>query len=412
MNILWLSHNLPYPPHGGVRQRNFNLLREIGANNKVWLLAFNQKSLTPSASQIRDAKQALAKFCEYVDVVPIISDTSKLERYKLVCGSYFSTDPYTVNWLKSDEMHSKVRQITNKVRFDVAHFDTIGLAEYRPDVGDAPAVLNHHNVESLMMKRRAEKEKNPLKKLYFYAEARKLKCYEKTQTPNFVLNLAVSELDRDRLMSFLCNEKVEIAVVPNGVDIEFFRPSKGNVVPNSLVFAGGMGWYPNRDAMLFFCKHVWPFLKKEYMNATFIIIGPNPPRKIMRLSNKDPKLKATGYVDDVRPFIKKAEVYVCPIRDGGGTKVKILDALAMGKAIVSTSIACEGIDVVAEHNILIGDTPLEVISQIKRIMEDSELRARLETGARKLAEEKFSWRRIGGHYNNLLSRVIETRPLR
>ncbi len=417
MKILWLSHLLPYPPKGGVQQRSYNLLCEVARQHEVWLLAFNQVALLQKLEQIEEARHELKKICKGVEVITIPSDASRWRWLWLVFHSLFTLAPYTLNWLKSQEMRSKLREQVGQTQFDLIHFDTISLAVYAGDVGATPKILNHHNIESDMMYRRSMKDQNFLRKGYILMEAVKLRYCEKRLASKFDLHFTVSELDRQRLASIAPGIKTN--VIPNGTDTGFFSSHHHvNPKPKSLVFAGGMKWYPNRDAILFFFREVWPLLRKEEPEITFTVIGRLPPPEIILLSQTDKNIKVAGFVDDVRPLIAEAEIYVCPIRDGGGTRLKILDALAMGKPLVSTSIGYEGLELVPEHDLLVADTPSEFVKQIKRLMEDQGLRERLQANGLETVREKYSWEHIGRELNrclfefekNRLPKILQEKP--
>ncbi len=405
MNILWISHNVPYPPKTGVLQRNFNLLKETSRIGNIYLIAFYQKDILPIQYDMVEARKELEKICSYVEIFQIPTDTYKLKWYGLVLRSIFTADPYSVNWLKSRQMRLKIQQLVTRIKFDVVHFDTIGLAEYRNDVGVVPKILNHHNIESKLMERRSFIEKNILKKMYFKIEARKLKRYEMDHCNKFDFNVTVSDLDKALLCGVVPGCRID--VIPNGVDTDYFCPGNGAFIKRNLIFVGGMNWYPNRDAVIYLRNEIWPLLKKEILDVSLTVVGARPPKELLDLRKSDDKVRVTGFVDDVRPYLRSAEVYICPIRDGGGTRLKILDALAMGKAIVSTTIGCEGIDVEHGKNVLIADTPVEFTAQVKRVIEDPQLREMLGREGRRLVEAKYSWKVIGkalGHiYKSLLT---------
>jgi len=405
MNILWISHFVPYPPKGGNLQRSYNLLKEVAKKNRVYLIAFNQKAVLPTAKDVQEAIKELKRFCDTVEILEIPSDASKFSWYYLVSCSFFSKYPYTVNWTKSYDMHSKIKRLAQRFHFDLAHFDTIGLAEYIRDIGSISKVLNHHNIESDMMLRRAFNERNLLKKTYFLLEASKLKKYEKRFCPKFDYNIAVSELDKKVLKKTVGN--INIAVVPNGVDTNYFQPYRKNIKNNTLIFCGRLNAYPNEKGLIYFCKKVWPLLKQTIPQLQLRIIGRNPPKRIKKLASSQIGIEVVGYVDDIRPYVAEAEVYVCPIWDGGGTKLKILDALAMGKAVVATTIACEGIDVIPGKNVLIADTPIEFLEHIEILLQNSELKDKLGYHGRQLVEERYSWLIVGKKLNEVYSEVIK-----
>jgi len=174
-------------------------------------------------------------------------------------------------------------------------------------------------------------------------------------------------------------------------------------MPSNIIMASGMNWFPNRDAVLYMAEKVWPLLIKEYPEASWTVVGASPPKQVLDMADEDKRITVTGFVDDVRPYLSKAEVYLCPMRDGGGTRVKILDALSMGKAIVATTMAVEGIDVTPEKNVLIANTPEDFVQQIGRVMKDKELRDTLGAEARKFVIENYSWDVIGKKLGRIYS---------
>lgn len=393
MNILWLSHLVPYPPKGGVLQRSYNLLFQTSRRHKIYLLAFNQRSFLPTEDKIEEAKLALSEFCEEVHILPLASEVRKLGKLRLVISNFFSRYPYDINWTRSEEMVRALVEILRTRTIGLVHFDTIGLAQYRHHVKDIPTVLNHHNVESQIMSRRVRYERNLLKKVYIGLESRKLRKYERRVCHEFFTNLTVSDLDGERL-GFI-NPGASLATVANGTDIEYFRPAETCEEGQSLLFVGGLTWHPNRDAIKHFLAEVWPALSLRRPQLKLYIVGNSPDKEIVKISKNHPNVLVTGFVDDVRVYFRKATVFICPMRAGGGTRLKIIDALASGKPIVATSMACEGIDVTNGKNVLIADNPSEFCSAIETLLTNSALRASLAVEGRRLAEEKYSWGAIG-----------------
>ncbi|MBE0558943.1 MAG: glycosyltransferase, partial [Proteobacteria bacterium] len=295
-----------------------------------------------------------------------------------------------------------IKDLTGKTTFQLIHFDTISMAEYLKNFGKIPKIMNHHGVESFMIKRRADNDSNILNKLYLKMEGWKLEKYERKYCPEFNLNLTVSELDK-KLLEEITNYK-NFEVIENGVDIDYFSPVFENVNKKNLIFAGRLDQYSNRESILYFIENIWPPIKRKYPDMRFTIIGNNPPAKLIELAKGDSNIDLLGYVKDVRPYFAKASISVCPIRDGGGTRIKILDALAMGMPIVSTSIGCEGIDVLPGNDVLIADTPEEFEEKVDRIISDPEAGKKLSGRARVTAEEKYSWKALGEKLNAVYSR--------
>lgn len=404
MNILWLSHLVPYPPKGGVLQRSFNLIKEVSKRHNLHVLAFNQKALLSSTESLQFAVKELSRVCKSIEAFPIPSEERKYGRYQLYLKCLFARSSFSSVWLLSKDMEKRIIEAIEEFRIDLVHFDTISLAPFIRATGKCKKVLNHHNVESAMMLRRAANEQNVFKKCYVLLEGYKLRAYERAICREFDLNLTCSRLDSERLLSQIPELKVE--EIPNGVDLDYFVPLNGEKENYSMVFAGGMNWYPNRAAMIFFADHIWPLLMKEIPANKMTVIGIEPPEKLVKIAEQNKNFRVTGFVDDVRPYIDKALIYVCPIQDGGGTKLKILDALAMGKAVVADPIACEGIDVEDGVSVMFAKTPQEYLKKIKSLFDSPRLIDKLGNNGRKLIADKYSFSDIGRRLATSYERVF------
>lgn len=411
MRILWLSHLIPYPPKGGVLQRSYYLLRELAKYHEVDLLAFNQKNLIePLFASLEEgvsaADRELKSFCRRVEFFPIASDERALGSYLLAARSLLSKDPYNINWLKSITFEKRVREYVSKHDYALVHFDTISLIPFIRAIGNLPTVLDHHNIESHMLLRRAENESSRFKSWYYYQEGKRLESYEQRLCPGFDLNITCSEMDKERLLRIAPDCHAE--VVPNGVDVNYFRSTASEVDGKRLVFMGTLSWYPNREAVLFIANELWPKLKESIPDIRFDIIGANPPKQLLDLACTDDHFVVHGFVDDPRPLISAAAVFICPIRDGGGTKLKILDAFAMGKAVVANPVACEGINVDNGNNVIFANDVSEYTAQIKRLVEDSAYRKQIGLAARSLVEREYSYSSIGKKLSQLFEEIVIT----
>jgi glycosyltransferase involved in cell wall biosynthesis len=392
MKLLWISQNLPFPPKTGVLQRNYNLIREASRFADVHLLAILKQDILPNFDAAL-AERELATVCRRVQVVRMPIEESKLRFLATVARSLFTRAPFTVDWASSPVLRDAVAQAMAGGPFDAVYFDTISLAGYRPMVGRTPSALNHHNIESHLFERRLAYERHPLKRFYFRMEARKLRRYEAEVGRDFETHLVVSRLDGERLQA-IC-PGVSTSVVANGVNVDYFTPGAAPPEQAHLVMVSGMNWFPNRDMVLYFVEQIWPALAAARPDVKLTIVGASPPEEVTALSARDARVAVTGWVDDVRPFMERAQVYLCPMRDGGGTRLKILDALAMGKAIVATSMALEGIDVVPERDVLVADDPARFVAQVVRLVDEPGLAARLGASGREFAVREFSWPVIG-----------------
>ena len=334
--------------------------------------------------------------------------------------SYFKKSPYDVNWLYNKDMFSFATELAKNEKYDLIHLDTLGVYPYAIPFSPTPFVLNHHNIESNMMLLRYERENIFLKKIYFKREAQKIKNYERKICKTCVLNLVVSDLDAIRLKNTVGDDNIKITIVPNGVDLEYFNPSttieRGG--KKGLIFAGGMGYYTNREAVLYFLSEIWPLLQKDNPERPATIIGRNPPKELLDATCNS-NLFAPGFVDDVRPYFNKAKIYICPIKNGGGTRLKIIDALAMKKPIIATGLAVEGLDLVEGEHYLRAEKPTEFVENIKRIESDNNLCQKLAEAGRQFVESRYSWDIIGTNMeeeywkasivNNIFQNIENTR---
>jgi glycosyltransferase involved in cell wall biosynthesis len=199
-------------------------------------------------------------------------------------------------------------------------------------------------------------------------------------------------------------------VVPNGVDVEYFTPEVEHETP-TLIYTGGLNMFANLDAVLFFLREIWPAISAAVPSVRFIVIGQDPPHELREISKRDSRIEVMGYVDDVRPYVARAAVYVVPLRVGGGTRLKVLDAMAMGKAIVSTSVGCEGIHVSRGEHLLIADDPKHFARVTVDLLGDRGRRALLGRSARRLVETHYAWPLIGGRLHDTYRAAIERRRI-
>jgi glycosyltransferase involved in cell wall biosynthesis len=216
--------------------------------------------------------------------------------------------------------------------------------------------------------------------------------------------VVVSEKDKYLLREM--GVKNNLAVVPNGTDTTFFKPMGRNKIDNSVLWLGHMDVHTNRDAVLYFWREIFPLLQKQYPQVRMVFVGSSPPKEIADASRKNGNIKVTGFVDDVRPYMDEAAVLVVPLRIGSGTRLKILDAMAMGKAIVSTSVGCEGLQVADGENMLIADDPAAFTHKVIKLLHDDNLRFTLGKNARKVAEN-YDWASIMDKQDWIYQSVIE-----
>jgi glycosyltransferase involved in cell wall biosynthesis len=298
LKVLWLSHFVPFPPKGGAFQRSYNLLRAVGGRHELHLVALQHKAGGHPAAERERATAELGRFCQSVTIIDGTAATRGPGLLARAARMALGT-PLTVSVSNLPAMRQVIRTLVSEQQFDIAHFDTIGLACYLKEVGDLPAVLSHHGAESFMMLRRIRLERRCHRKMMFFLDGRLLRRYEARYCPRFADNFVVSDLDRQLLSEFAPTAKY--TVVPNGVDTDYFY-AMPPVASRKIVFAGRLDQYSNRDAIVHFVSTAWPGIRTKFPDATLDILGMNPPDELQALAARDPAVKVHGFVDDVRRY--------------------------------------------------------------------------------------------------------------
>jgi polysaccharide biosynthesis protein PslH len=266
-------------------------------------------------------------------------------------------------------------------------------------------VLTHHNVESQLMLRRGERERSLAARAYVKLQARRLERYEAESCNRFAVNVMVSDADARTLAGI--SPGARTAVVPNGVDTLYFTPRDDAQTP-TVIFTGGMNMFANRDAVEWFLDDVWPAVLRQVPEARFVAIGQRPSAKILAAAAADASVQAPGHVPDVRPWVGPAAVYVVPMRVGGGTRLKVLDAMAQGKALVATGLGAEGIEVEHGRHLVIADTASDFAERVVDLLRDPGRRQALGAAARQRVEERYAWPVIGRRLVAAYAAAIET----
>jgi len=393
MDLIWLSHFIPFPPRGGASQRSFHLLQEAARRYRVTLVAFNRPEQAPS--MLAESRREFERFCHRVEFWETPLPWMGARWWARLALAPFSRWPQSALTYHSRETARRWRELLDQFPQALVHIDSSDLAFFIEPSLRFPTVLNHHNCESAMVQRRASLETNPLKKLVLFDQARKLARVERTLTHRVALNLTVSDEDTARLREI--NPRAQFQVVENGTDVDFFHPQDDLLEEKTIVFAGSLRYYPNQSALAFFDREIWPLLKRCCPGIRFIVAGQQPPEFLARWANADPAIEFVPNPENIRPYIARGAVYVCPIIDGGGSRLKLLDAMAMGKAIVSTTIGAEGLRYRNGKHMLIADDPRIFADSVVSLIQRPALRRKLAAAARELAIEEYGWRVVGAH---------------
>ncbi len=397
MNILFLSTENPYPPDHGHHIRTLNILEGLAQKHSIFFVGFAQdkKELQHTGY--------LEKICRLVYIKVIETGFLKWRYYLKLIFNLFSPYPYTVQRYQSKATRTQIKKIIKENRIDLVHIDMLHLATYRDEVGNVPTILVNHNVESLRMLRWAKVEKNSLIKAYLYWQYYKLKHFERRAFARCDCGVVVSNADKEILCELTgCDNYF---VIPNGVDTDYFKPGLADPIPHSLVWVGGMGNAYNRDAVIYFLDEILPLVEREFPTVTATFVGGSPPPKLIKKAAEKSNIKIVGYVDDVRPYVDQAMIFIAPIRSGSGTKIKILNALSQQKAVITTSIGAEGIDVIPNQHLMIADSAQEFAAAISYLFRNPDKISELGKNARVIIEKKYGWSLINEQVNQLYKEI-------
>jgi len=404
--ILLLTPQFPYPPHQGTTLRNYNLIAGLARRHEVHLLSFGDP--------VECRGTPLDDLCRSVQVLPP-PQRSMLQR---VQGLAFSRLPDMAQRLPSTTFQTALDATLEREEPDVVEVEGIELAQYLFQVADRRGaarcpllIFDDHNAEYVLQQRAFETDIRQPKRwigaAYSLVQWQRLKAYERRACHAADRVVAVSDTDAAAIRRL--DPGLEPIVVPNGVDMEFYTAEVPAIEAGEgpgqldLVFTAKMDFRPNVDAVLWFAQAVLPLIRQESPQTRFWIVGKDPHPRLAPLV-ADLGIVITGWVEDVRPYIAGAALYVIPLRIGGGTRLKVLEAMAMGKAIVSTTLGCEGFDLTPGQELAIADTPDEFAATVLALLRDAKGRERMGRAAHQYAGSRYDWPMIVP----LLERVYET----
>jgi glycosyltransferase involved in cell wall biosynthesis len=397
--ILMVAPWRPSPPSWGAAIRTYHLARELARRHRLTLLTFH-----PDGSS---AGEGLAGIFESVHAVP--PPTALRHRRRAQLRSVVSTASYHIASHRSAALQTELDRLTAEHRFDVVQVELSLMSGFDLDAGPV-LVLDEHNVEHELVRRLAGVGAGLGRRLFAHLEQRKVRREEIgawTRFDGCVFTSAVDEAIMRRSVP-----ATPSCVVPNAVDLDRFRPVSTPTEDGRVAFVGTLNYQPNTDAVAHFVHDILPHLRRVRPSTAFSVVGQLPPPALTRLGGRH--VEFTGAVDDVRPHLARARVIAVPLRIGSGTRLKVLEGLAMGKAMVTTTIGCEGIDVRDGEHLLVADDPEHFAEQVERLMEDAELRERLGRAGRALVEANYGWpaaaRRLEAFHDVLTAGRMERRP--
>jgi glycosyltransferase involved in cell wall biosynthesis len=382
VRLLFLSMTLPAPPDNGHKLRTWSLLRGLFAEgHQTTLLAF-----AAPGEEGRDTAH-LRALCREVEVVrldapSLASGSGALGRLRaLATGSAYAERRY-----RSAEMARRAARRLASADFDAVVADTVFSTVNLPP-GGVPLVLNNADVEHLVLERFVRWTRNPAQRAYASVEARRLRRFEAAACGRAAVAMPCSHVDEAVLRSL--SPGLRTVVVPNVVDAEAYAPAapaEGEIVS----FQGGLDWYPNRDAVRFFAARVLPLVRRARPSVRFVVAGRNPPARFRREMQRLPGVELTGTVPDMRPVVARSSVCVVPLRIGSGTRIKILEAAAMARPVVSTTLGAEGLDFVDGRDILLADEPGAFAGAVAALLSDAARRRSIGDAARRRVQQGYS----------------------
>jgi glycosyltransferase involved in cell wall biosynthesis len=405
--LLFLSHRLPFPPHSGAAIRTYNVLVELSRAYSIDALCFDRNDPSTAGISIESRIEALRPFAR-CEVFPI---PQQLSRRRLLWDHARSTltgRPYTYYVHDSKPFLRRLREVLRERTYDVIHVESLDMVRVMSLLPLERVTCTHHNVESELLARRARAERSRSRRLYTLVQADLIRRAERQWAPRVACNLCTSGEDLLALEAIAPGMRGEI--IPNGVDDTYFVRDD---VPRDggLVFVGGTSWHPNRDALDWFVDAILPVVRASGVSVPVTWVGRVTADERTRYEGIE-GFTLTGYVDDIRPYLARARCFVAPIRFGGGTRLKMLDAWAMQVPIVATRAAMEGLDPVDAGDCLLAETPTEFGVQILRLLADESFADRLAAAGRTRVEKDFAWRTIGEKlralYRDLTAHVAGT----
>lgn len=397
MKILFLSTWFPYPPNQGSKIRAYYLLKALSQNHEIALVSFEDVEILP------EWKAHISSLCALTETLPRKPFEVNIVRKWL---GWASRLPSSVVAVYSREMDNLVRDVSSYWKPDCIVAMTFVTAPYALDINGVPKILDIDNVMTRMLGESFRIEKSPLARIRRWLAYTKFRRFEELTYPKFDCCMVCTDNDKDYVSDVIQLSQERTVVVPNGVDTAYYENSYDSIESNSLVFNGALTYSANFEAMRFFLKEVFPNIIQEIPEVKLRITGSIEGVPIELLS-PDHHVEFTGYLDDIRPTVSMSWACVVPLISGGGTRLKILEAMALGTPVISTPKGAEGLEVQSDRNIIIAETPEEFASQIIRVLHSPQLRENLAKHAIKLVKNKYEWSTIGANFNRHVEAMVD-----
>jgi glycosyltransferase involved in cell wall biosynthesis len=404
VRILWLKTELLHPVDKGGKIRTYQMLRALKRDHHITYLTLDDGIAAPNARELA------AEYCQELVCIPHRTARKfSAAFYAELAFNLVSGLPYFMQKYVSDGMRREIEKRAGDTDVLVCDFlmPSINVPQNLP----CATLLFQHNVEALIWQRHYEVQTNPVKRAYLKSQWRKTFDYERAACHSYDQVVAVSAedaamMERDYSLTGLSD-------VPTGVDTEYFRPSGSTrPEPDHLVFTGSMDWLPNEDGIRYFIDQILPLIRREVPGVKLTVVGRNPFPGLVESGRRDPAIRVMGRVDDVRPYMEQASAYIVPLRIGGGTRLKIYEAMAMELPIVSTSVGAEGLPVRDGEELLVADAPGTFAESVLRILRQQELSRKIGSRAASMVREKCGWDMVAKRFADICDQSLRRRNLR
>ncbi len=398
MRILVITYRLPVDLCSGDQTTIHHMLKYLAANHEIVLLSMID------SEDMRDRLELVEPYCERVELVRLPRWQSALNCLRAV----FSSNPLQIGYFRSNAMFARIRELFETEEFDVAYGYHLRSGQYLEGVTQCPRVLDLKPVQTLNLERMKDHVSNPLKRLLYNIEHRRVQRYEPKLVRQFDRCVVISDIDQQAIDPEGTMDNV--ALNPHGLDVEKFAPDPAvEKEPGSVIFSGKMSYDPNVDAVVYFHEKIWPLIKTTHPNAKLYVVGANPKPAVTALA-QDPSVTVTGFVDDMREYLNRAEVAVDPLRIGAGLQNKLLEGMSMGLPMVATPIANEGIGAVEGRDLLVADSPREFADCVSRLLDSQDTREQMGAAARQFIVDNWTWENYFADLEQMMIDLAQHEP--
>ena len=399
LKVLVLDEEIPYPPNSGKRIRTWNLLRRLAKRHSVSLLCYGH------AGDV--AIEAVRKTGIRLHLVEPKVHRTGWGFYLQLFLNLFSTLPFSVTKHYSSHFSQQFRTLLAQESWDLVHCEWTPYARFVSEGCPVPVFVSSHNIESQIWARRKQNVQSAIAKLFFWTQELKMRRFELRALQRASGVTAVTSADVDTMRHWGIKRA---ALIPNGVDLNAFALTSEAAEETEILFLASLDWHPNIDALQYFTREILPSLLARRPQIRLRIVGRKPAESLKKQFAGTPGVDFTGEVENVVPYLARAAVFVVPLRIGGGSRIKILEALAAGKAVVSTSIGAEGLDLIPGKHLFIADSPSEFARRVDELLASKELRRRVGEQGRAFVHDRYGWDGIAAQLEKVWLETVVKQP--